>query len=159
MAPDYLSLWATAGETMEAAYLSCLGWICCCCWTTGDDLPLHRLPDPIRVRISHCRICLRRYLQLLSGKLKIYVKTGESGTKRPQSFCPECGTPIYSSTIGEGPKVHVIRVGTARQRDQLVPKVQLWCRSSQIWLNDLSTVPKIEKQPVFDQRGGMECTT
>ncbi len=97
--------------------------------------------------------------KLLSGKLKIYVKTGESGTKRPQSFCPECGTPIYSSTIGEGPKVHVIRVGTARQRDQLVPKVQLWCRSSQIWLNDLSTVPKIEKQPVFDQRGGMECTT
>src|SRR5438552_733906 len=25
----------TAGETMEAAYLSCLGWICRCCWTTG----------------------------------------------------------------------------------------------------------------------------
>jgi hypothetical protein len=97
---------------------------------------------------------LRRTFKLLSGELKIYVKTGESGTKRPQSFCPECGTPIYSSTLGEGPKVHVIRVGTARQRDQLVPKVQLWYRSSQRWLNDLGSIPKIEKQPSFDQRGG-----
>ncbi len=36
----------------------------------------------------------------LSGELKIYIKTGESGTKRPQAFCPECGTAIYSSTVG-----------------------------------------------------------
>jgi hypothetical protein len=33
--------------------------------------------------------------------------------------------------------VHVIRVGTVRQRDQLVPKLQLWCHSSQHWLSDL----------------------
>jgi hypothetical protein len=93
--------------------------------------------------------------KLLSGELKIYVKTGESGTKRPQSFCPECGTPIYSSTIGDGPKVHVIRVGTIRQRDQLVPKVQLWCRSSQGWLSDLGSISQTETQPVFDRRGAI----
>jgi hypothetical protein len=105
--------------------------------------------DPEKVMICHCADCL------LSGELKIYVKTGESGTKRPQSFCPECGTPIYSSTVGEGPKVHVIRLGTARQRDQLVPKVQLWCRSSQRWLSDLGSIREIEKQPSFDRRGGV----
>jgi hypothetical protein len=93
--------------------------------------------------------------KLLSGELKIYVKTGESGTQRPQSFCPECGTPIYSGTVGDGPKIHVIRVGTVRQRDELVPKVQLWCRSSQRWLAELGSVPKIEKQPAFDRRGGV----
>jgi hypothetical protein len=100
--------------------------------------------------------------KLLSGelaptakRLKIYVKIGESGTKRPQSFCPECGTPIYSSTMSEGPKVHVIRVGTARQRDQLVPKLQLWCRSSQRWLSDLGSIPKLEKQPAFNQKGAV----
>jgi hypothetical protein len=90
--------------------------------------------------------------KLLSGELK----TGESGTKRPQSFSPECGTPIYSSTPGEDPKVHVIRVGTARQRDQLVPKLQLWCRSSQRWLSDLGSIPKLEKQPAFAQKGAVE---
>jgi hypothetical protein len=126
--------------------------------------------DPEKVMVCHCADCQtlsgsafrtvvftrEDTFKLLSGKLKIYVKTGESGTKRPQSFCPECGTPIYSSTTGEGPKVHVIRVGTARQRDQLVPKLQLWCRSSQRWLSDLGSIPKLEKQPAFTQKGAVE---
>ena len=125
--------------------------------------------DPQKVMICHCSDCQtlsgsafrtlaftrEGTFKLLSGELKIYVKTGESGTKRPQSFCPKCGTPIYSTTVGEGPKVHSIRVGTARQRDQLVPKVQLWCRSSQRWLSDLSSVSKIDTQPVFNQKGGV----
>ena len=113
--------------------------------------------DPGKIMICHCADCQtlsgsafrtvvfthEDTFKLLSGALKLYVKTGESGTKRPQSFCPECGTPIYSSIMGEGPKVHAIRVGTARQRDQLVPKVQLWCRSSQGWLSDLGSILKI----------------
>jgi hypothetical protein len=125
--------------------------------------------DPEKVVICHCTDCqtlsgsafrtvaLTREdtFKLLTGEPKIYVKTGESGTKRQQSFCPECGTPIYSSTVGDGPKVYGIRVGTTRQRDQPVPKLQLWCRSSQSWLIGLSSVPKMEKQPVFDQSGGL----
>ena len=124
--------------------------------------------EPEKVMICHCADCQtlsgsafrtvtftrEGTFKLLTGKLKIYVKTGESGTKRPHSFCPECGTPIHSSSVGEEPKVHVIRVGTARQRDELVPKAQLWFRSSQRWLTDLGSVPKLEKQPPFDQRGG-----
>jgi hypothetical protein len=125
--------------------------------------------DPEKVMICHCSDCQtlsgsafrtvvlthQDTFKLLSGELKIYVKTGESGTKRPQSFCPECGTPIFSNTMGDGPKVHAIRVGTTRQRDQLVPKLQLWCRSSQGWLHDLGSIAKMEKQPVFDQRGAV----
>ena len=125
--------------------------------------------EPEKVMICHCTDCQtlsgsafrtiaftrEGTFKLLSGEVKVYVKTGESGTKRPQSFCPECGTPIYSSTIGDGPKVHVIRVGTIRQRDQLVPKVQLWCRSSQGWLSDLGSISQTETQPVFDRRGAI----
>jgi len=126
--------------------------------------------DPEKVMLCHCADCQtlsgsafrtvvftrENTFKLLSGELKIYVKTGESGTKRPQSFCPECGTPIYSSTTGEGPKVHVIRVGTVSQRDQLIPKLQLWCRSSQRWLHDLGSIPKLETQPAFTQKGAVE---
>jgi hypothetical protein len=125
--------------------------------------------DPEKVMICHCTDCQtlsgsafrtvaftrENTFRLTSGELKIYVKTGESGTKRPQSFCPECGTPIYSATVGGGPKVHVIRVGTVRQRDELMPKAQLWFRSSQRWLADLGSVPKIEKQPPFDGTGAV----
>src|SRR5215468_5349090 len=59
--------------------------------------------------------------RLLSGEPKIYVKTAESGNKRPQAFCPECGTHIYATAVGAGPKVYAIRVGSIRQRDQIVP--------------------------------------
>ena len=114
--------------------------------------------DPEKVLICRCGDCqtltgstfrtvaltYEDTLKLLSGELKTYVKTGESGAKRQQSFCPECGTPIYSSTVGEGPKVDAIRVGTARQRDELVPKKQLWFRSAQRWITNLGSVPKIE---------------
>ena len=74
------------------------------------------------------------------------MKTAESGAKCKQTFCPKCGSPIYSTATGEGPKDLYIRVGTARQRDQLVPKAQIWTRSEQPWLGNLANLPKIEKQ-------------
>jgi hypothetical protein len=125
--------------------------------------------EPEKVVICHCTDCQtlsgsafrtvaltrENAFRLLSGEPKIYVKTGEGGTKRVQSFCPQCGTPIFSSTVGDGPKVYGVRVGTARQRDQLVPKIQLWCRSSQRWLADLGAAREMETQPPFDSNGRM----
>jgi hypothetical protein len=126
--------------------------------------------DPEKVVICHCTDCQtlsgsafrtvvstrENSFKLLSGELRIYVKTGESGTKRQQSFCPECGTPIYSAPIGEGTKVHTLRVGTIRQRNELAPKLQLWTRSAQRWLGDLGKMQRIETQPRFDPRGGFD---
>ena len=60
------------------------------------------------------------------------------------------GWPVLpiSAATGEGPKDLYIRVGTARQRDQLVPKAQIWARSEQHWLGDLASLRKIEKQSI-----------
>ena len=116
--------------------------------------------DPEKVGICHCTDCqtlsgsaFRTILvvpeddfKLLSGEPKTYVKIGESGAKRAQTFCSECGAPIYSTSVGDGPKLFSVRLGTARQRDELPPKVQIWFRSAQRWLTDLESVPKIEKQ-------------
>jgi hypothetical protein len=125
--------------------------------------------DSTKAMICHCTDCqtlsgsaFRTVLptregsfKLRSGELKIYVKTGESGTARPQSFCPECGTPIYSTTLGDGPKVHFLRLGTVRQRDQFAPKLQVWSRSAQHWTSDIGTIPSMEKQPVFSPSGAV----
>jgi hypothetical protein len=119
--------------------------------------------DPERVLICHCIDCqtltgsafrtaaLTREdgFNLLSGQLKIYVKTSESGTRRVQTFCPECGSPIYSTSEGEGPKVYSIRVGTSRQRNDLVPRGQIWCRSAQSWIANIGTLPRTETQLGF----------
>ena len=82
--------------------------------------------------------------KLLSGELKIYVKTGDSGNKRPQSFCPHCGSPIFSTSTDPDPKIHMLRVGTIQQRDQIAPKLQVWHRSALSWTNDISALPVFE---------------
>ena len=96
--------------------------------------------------------------KLLSGELKIYIKTSESGNKRPQAFCPDCGTPIYATAFGAGSKFYSIRVGTARQRDQITPNVQVWSRSAQPWVSHTESIRKIEKQPQIDQSGNVKFT-
>ena len=116
--------------------------------------------DPETVGICHCADCqalsasvFRTFamasendFRIVSGKPKIYVKTGDSGAKRAQAFCPECGSAIYSASVGEGPKVYNIRLGTARQRAELTPKKQIWFRSALHWLPDLDSIPKVETQ-------------
>lgn len=123
--------------------------------------------DPEKVVICHCTDCqtmsgsafrtvVATYeggFRLLSGVLKTYVKTGDSGNSRALTFCPDCGTPIHSAPPGEGPKVFSLRVGSIRQRDRLVPQVQYWCRSAQPWLGDLAKMDRQERQPVFGTRG------
>ena len=85
-------------------------------------------------------------LRFLSGETVEYVKTGESGNKRVQAFCRSCGTGLYATSAGEGPRVYGLRVGTSRQREQLVPKRQAWLRSQPQWLSDLDNVPGTETQ-------------
>ena len=123
--------------------------------------------DPETVVICHCTDCQtlsgttfrtvvptkQGTFKLLSGEIKIYEKVAESGNTREQTFCPNCGTPIYSAPVGPENKVVSLRVGAIRQRDRLIPSDQFWARSAQCWLKDLPTVPAREKQPTFGPSG------
>ena len=83
---------------------------------------------------------------MLTGQPTIYIKTGDSGNKREQTFCPRCGSPIYSTPPGAGPKNYNLRVGTIRQRGQLVPKTEIWARSKQSWVINSASIRSLEKQ-------------
>ena len=116
--------------------------------------------DPADVRLCHCTDCQTlsgsafrvvvpagdASFHLLSGQPRLYVKTAESGAKRVQAFCPDCGTQIYATSAGAGPKTYGLRVGTIRQRAQLRPGRQYWCRSALPWLSELQSIPKVETQ-------------
>jgi len=116
--------------------------------------------DPEHVTICHCTDCqtlsgsayrtvapaTEGTFKMLTGCPKIYVKTAENGSKREQAFCSECGTPIYSAPVGEDSTLFAIRVGAIMQRDQLIPKSQIWCRSAQIWAQDITYIPRVDTQ-------------
>src|SRR5262245_14737442 len=116
--------------------------------------------EPGDATICHCTDCqalsgsafrtvirVGSTFKLLSGEPTIYVKTtADSGNKRAQAFCPRCGSPIYATSVGDGPKAYGVRAGTVRQRDQFIPKVQIWSRSRQKWLGDIPAMKMVEKQ-------------
>ncbi len=115
--------------------------------------------DPETVVICHCTDCQtlsgsafrvvvpakKEDFRLLRGSPKVYVKTAESGAKRLQAFCSECGTPIYSARPGDTP-AYSLRVGTIRQRAELRPSSQVWCRSQLDWVTSLAAVRGLERQ-------------
>jgi hypothetical protein len=117
--------------------------------------------DPARVMVCHCTDC-----QVLSGSPfravavspigefhlrgapKSYVKVAQSGNRRAQVFCPECGTPLYA-TAPENPTSVVIRLGCVAERSQLKPAAQIWQHSALPWLSELPAVPSSPEQQSF----------
>ena len=82
----------------------------------------------------------------ITGQPTLYLKTtAESGNPRVQAFCPKCGSPIYSTSPGEGVRpTYNVRVGILRQRAALVPRRQIWLRSAQPWVNEIAAIAPSE---------------
>lgn len=117
--------------------------------------------DPARVMVCHCSDCqvlsgapLRAVVVapcdtlVVRGEPRSYVKVAESGNRRAQVFCPDCGTPLWA-TAPENPTAAVIRLGCVRQRAQFVPAVQIWQRSALPWVNGLAGIPGSAEQQAF----------
>lgn len=111
--------------------------------------------DPERVSICHCTdcqtltgspyrvtvLCSCEQIRLTGKAPKIYTKVGDNGGKRLQHFCPDCGSPLFTSGEDNGALDWGIRWGSIRQRDKLEPTRQIWCRSAAPWINDLAKLP------------------
>ena len=115
--------------------------------------------DPEKVGVCHCTDCqaligtaFRVAVPVdgatfkMSGQPTIYVKAADSGNKREQAFCPRCGSPIYATSPGPGPKTYSIRAGTIRQRQELPPKLQIWTHSKLRWVDQLASVPSADSK-------------
>lgn len=114
--------------------------------------------DPEKTIICHCSDCQalsgsayrtvifvpEERLNLVAGGLKTYIKTADSGNRRAMMFCPDCGTQIYATSVDGDAKMLGLRVGTARQRAELRPRKQYWCRSALDWIGDLSGIERVE---------------
>ena len=117
--------------------------------------------EPAFVDVCHCTDCqtgtgsaFRVSIPVSGATFKMsgtptgYVKTtAESGRPRVQAFCPRCGSPIYSTSLGEGQQAsYMVRVGILRQREAFVPRRQNWFRSALPWVTGLAAIHKNEMQ-------------
>jgi hypothetical protein len=110
--------------------------------------------DPEGVSICHCTdcqrltgspyrvtaICSADQIRMTGHAAKIYARTGDNGRTHFQHFCGECGSPLFTSGEG-GPDDWGIRWGSIRQRGQLRPKRQIWCRSAVPWASEIEGLP------------------
>jgi hypothetical protein len=78
--------------------------------------------DPADVGVCHCTDC-----QSLSGT----------------AFT----TYVFASAAVDKPERYNLRLGTIRQRHELRPQVQIWCRSALDWVMDLGSVKQVPRQP------------
>jgi hypothetical protein len=115
--------------------------------------------DPARAVICHCLDCQTlsgaafrasvparvEDFRLLRGAPKTYVKTAESGNRRVQAFCGDCGSPLYAADA-EAAKTYNLRIGVMAERAHLPPQREIWCESALPWTQGLLALPKIEKQ-------------
>jgi hypothetical protein len=116
--------------------------------------------DPDTVSICHCSDCQQfsgapyrasvpakaENLKFTRGVPKVYVKTADSGNKRAQGFCGDCGSAIYSAP-GEGPQnFFMLRLGGVKQRAALAPKSQIWTRSALPWTAHIAELKGFPQQ-------------
>jgi hypothetical protein len=94
---------------------------------------------------------------LLSGKPMEYRKIADNGNVQLQAFCPRCGTAIYATSTVDEPKAYNVRIGVVRQRNELVPRGQIFVRSQQPWVNDLNSIQKFECMPLRARPGLGMC--
>jgi hypothetical protein len=113
--------------------------------------------DPKLTSVCHCNDCqkltgtafrlsvpaITGTFQIESGEPKIYVKVAESGSRRAQAFCLECGSPLFTYGV-ENPTAIGLRVGVLDERSQLPPTWQKWCSSSMPWVQHISQLEKAQ---------------
>jgi hypothetical protein len=91
--------------------------------------------QPDKVGICHCSDCQTlsasafrtialvqvETFSITKGEAKEYIKSGDSGNPRVQAFCADCGSGLYATDAGQHTKTYNIRLGTVRQRSDIVP--------------------------------------
>lgn len=114
--------------------------------------------DPAKASICHCGDCQTlsgapfrasvpakaEDFRILKGQPRTYVKVAESGNRRAQGFCGDCGSPVYATSADDS-KVYNLRLGGIKQRTQIPAQRQIWCESALDWAQDVSALPGAAK--------------
>lgn len=79
----------------------------------------------------------------VTGPTSVYLSAANSGTPMRRTFCPTCGTPLFSEALTR-PHIIIARAGTLDDPSIAQPSAAIWAGSAPHWAH-------IDpEQPVFD---------
>lgn len=109
------------------------------------DVTFHTDAVPIVTSACWCRVCqylgagsgtvnvaIPRDGLVVTGKLSNYASVADSGSHMNRSFCPRCGTPMFSEAE-ERPNLVFIRVGTLCDPSLMQPSKTIWAGAAPRW--------------------------
>ena len=114
---------------------------------------------PRTVRECWCRVC--QYLGAgsasvnavfdkravtVTGRRAEYASEAESGARMRRTFCPDCGTPVFSEAEPR-PNTIVVRVGTFDDPDLGKPTGVIWASAAPRWARLDPDLPTEARQP------------
>jgi hypothetical protein len=82
----------------------------------------------------------------LTGEVRDYVSTADSGSEMHRRFCPNCGTHLFSQAASR-PELLVVRVGALDDPEIGRPAGHIWTASAPSWAHIDDTLPCSEGQP------------
>ena len=83
-------------------------------------------------------------LRVVSGRVKGYTTTGDSGNTITREFCPECGSPLFTKAQAY-PNLIWIKAGSLDEPELIKPSKQIWTQCALPWAyinEDLPSFPK-----------------
>jgi len=111
---------------------------------------------PIVARACWCRVCqylgagsgtanavFPREAIAITGKRQTYTSIADSGSVMHRSFCPDCGTPVFSEAEPR-PNLIIVRVGTLDDPELGKPAATIWTGSAPSWACVDATLPRFE---------------
>src|SRR3954465_5928734 len=114
---------------------------------------------PIAMRLCWCRDC--QFLAagnatvnvvfpsealVIEGEPRDYVSVADSGNRMHRRFCPDCGTPLFSSAESR-PHLVIVRNGALDDTALLSPAATIWTDSAPDWAWIDESHPRHAGQP------------
>lgn len=114
---------------------------------------------PIVTRVCWCRLC--QYLGAGSGTVNVCFPTSaleiegetrdhrsiaDSGNVMHRSFCPACGTPLFSGAESR-PHLIFVRAGTLDDPEVARPAMTIWTSAAPRWACIDPDLPNVPGQP------------
>lgn len=82
----------------------------------------------------------------LEGETRSFTKKSDEDRDVTRSFCPECGSQLYSE-VEAMPGMRFVKVGILDSNDDLAPTVALWTDSKPSWAEIGEVAASFPRQP------------